>query len=100
MYLFDDYPRNLEKYIKENNLNHWQAVKDMGYTSFWFETLINEITPRFISITKFITDKEIENGKKYLIKNHIEVNKASLSRLLGCNFFSVYNNLDIKNHHL
>ena len=95
MYLFENYPRNLEKYIRENNLNHWQVVKDMGYTSFWFETLINEISPKFIPITKFITDKEIENGKKYLIKNNIEVNKASLSRLLGCNFFSIYNKLNV-----
>ena len=95
MYLFDDCPRNLEKYIKENNLNHWQVVKDMGYISFWFGTLVNEITPRFMPITKFITNKEIEKGKIYLLKNNIEVNKASLSRLLGCNFFSIYNNLNI-----
>lgn len=42
-----------------------------------------------------ITDKEIENGKRYLIKNDVSINKTSLTRLFGCNFFSIYNNLDI-----
>jgi len=94
--LFENYPKSLSRYIKVNNLSHWQMIKDMGYVSFWYENLINGIIPRHIPITKFITQEEIENGKKYLISKNILVNKASLSRLFGCSFFSVYNKLGIE----
>jgi len=93
MKLFEDYLQSLSRYIKANNLSHWQMIKDMGYVSFWYENLINGIIPRHISITKLITQEEIENGKKYLISKNILVNKASLSRLFGCSFFSIYNKL-------
>lgn len=95
MNLFDNYPRNFKRYVETNKLSHWQMLKDMGYISFWFENLVNGISPRLVPITKMITNEEIENGKKYLIKNGVIINKASLSRLFGCNFFSSYNNLDI-----
>ena len=68
-------------------------IRDMEYVSFWYENLISDITPRFIPISKMITQKEIENGKKYLISQNILVSKASLTRLFGCSFFSIYNNL-------
>jgi len=61
--------------------------------SFWFKELINNITPQYISITKLITTKEIENAKKYLLKKNIPDSKANLTTLLGCNFFSSYNDL-------
>lgn len=96
MNLFEDYPRNFERYIKANRLSHWRMLKDMGYVSFWFESLVNDITPRLVPITKMITNEEIVNGKKHLIRNGVIINKASLSRLFGCNFFSSYNNLSIK----
>lgn len=96
MNLFDNYPRNFERYVKTNKLSHWQMLKDMGYVSFWFENLVNEITPRLVPITKMITHEEIENGKHYLICNGMLVNKANLTRLFGCSFFSSYNNLGTK----
>lgn len=93
MNLFDNYPRNFERYIKTNKLSHWQTLRDMEYVSFWFENLVNEMTPRLVPITKMITNEEIENGKKYLISKEMIVNKSTMSRLIGCNFHSSYNQL-------
>lgn len=93
--LFKKYPKNIKKYIKRNNLSYWQITKDMNYISFWFENLINGIIPREVNTSKLLTVGEIEKGKKYLISKGFIINKANLSRLFGCSFFSKYNSLDI-----
>ena len=95
MKLFEDYPKNIAKYIHDNKLSHWQTIKDMDYVSFWFENLVNDITPRFVPITKLITNEEIKKGEIYLRSKKLIVNKANLTRLFGCNFFSSYNKLNL-----
>jgi len=99
-YLFRNYPKNLKNYIKINNLSHWLVVRDMEYVSFWFEGIINEIVPREIYSSRLLTKREIKNGKKYLKSKGLLVNKANLSRLFGCSFFSSYNKLDIGNSYV
>ena len=94
-FLFEKFPINIKKYIKNNNLSYWQIIKDMDYISFWFDDLINKIVPRKIPISKLLTRKEIENGKKYLKSRKLIINKANMSRLFGCNFFSIYNKLEV-----
>jgi hypothetical protein len=93
--LFKDYPVRLKQFILLNELTYWKTLKDMPYISFWFQNLINSITPRYISITKLITDEEIKNAKQYLFSKGTPITKANLTRLLGCNFFSIYNDLEI-----
>lgn len=94
-YLFNNYPKNLRKYIRKNNLSHWSTLRDMDYVSFWFNSLINSITPRYVPISKILTNKEILNGKKYLISKGLVINKANMSKLFGCSFFSIYNNFKL-----
>lgn len=89
LYLFDNYPNNFKKYIFANNLSHWDMVKEIKYLSFWYENLVNYITPRYIAFGDIITNEEIENGEKYLISHGLEVTKANLSRLFGnINYFT------------
>ena len=95
MKLFDNYPNNFKEFVKDNQLTHTKLIKDMTYLSFWYTNLLNDVTPRFIPITKFITKEEIFNAKEYLKSKNIPINKANLTRLLGCNFFSIYNKLQI-----
>jgi hypothetical protein len=94
MKLFESYPKNLQKYIQGNNLSHWQMVRDMEYVSFWYENLVNKITPRMIYRSRHITSKEIENAKKYLLLKKLNVNKSNMSKLTGCNFHGSYNKLE------
>ncbi|MDD2356455.1 MAG: TniQ family protein [Thiovulaceae bacterium] len=93
IHLFENYPYNFIEYIKANKLSHWQLTQDMDYVPFWYETLVNEISPQVVPFSKLVTDEEIEAAKKYLLANNIPINKANLTRLLGCNFFSSYNDL-------
>lgn len=94
-YLFENYPQNLRKYIKGNNLSHWCTLRDMDYISFWFENIVNKISPKTIYKAKILTKKEISNGKKYLRSKGLVINKANMSKLFGCSFFSIYNNLKL-----
>lgn len=96
-HLFEAYPKNLEQFMYANNLTHWDMVKEIRYLSFWYENLVNNITPRYIAFGDMITNKEIENGKKYLMSQGLKINKTNLSRLFGnINFFSKYINLSLK----
>lgn len=96
MDLFEDYPLKLKGYILENKIPYWQMTKDMAYLSYWYDELINSIVTRQIYNIKIITDEEIQNAKKYLISQGIEVNKSSMSRITGCNFHSKYNQLSLR----
>ena len=95
MDLFEEYPIKFKRFILENKISHWQMTRDMPYISYWYNELINCITPREIYNSRMITDEEIQNAKKYLILHGIEVNKSSMSRITGCNFHSSYNNLTL-----
>ncbi|MDD5405608.1 MAG: TniQ family protein [Sulfurovaceae bacterium] len=87
-YLFEKYPKNFTSFMKENNLTHWNMVKDIKYVSFWYENLLNDISPRYIAFGNMVTKEEIENGKKYLVSKGLDITKANLSRLFGnVNYF-------------
>lgn len=92
IYLFEDYPNNFAKYIKLNNLTHWDMMKDIRYVSFWYENLVNDIVPQYKAFGDIISLDEVKSAEKYLISKGLVVNKANLSRLFGnINFFSKYN---------
>jgi Zn ribbon nucleic-acid-binding protein len=99
-YLFKNYPQNLRKYIRRNNLSHWSTLRDMDYVSFWFESIVNTITPRYVPFSKLVTKNEIKNARNYLKSRRLLINKVNMTRLLGCNFFSVYNKLNIESTHV
>ncbi len=67
MDLFEEYPIKFKRFILENKISHWQMTRDMPYISYWYNELINCITPREIYNSRMITDEEIQNAKKYLI---------------------------------
>lgn len=89
MYIFDNYPKNFKSFMKENRLTYWDMVKEIKYLSFWYDTLVNDLTPKYVAFGDIITKEEIKNAKKYLKRNGIDVIKANLQRLFGTrNYFS------------
>ena len=60
---------------------------------YWYQKSVNEISPKTIYDAKMITEEEILNGIIYLKKSNILINQANLTKLLGTNFFSSYNQL-------
>lgn len=68
MYIFDNYPKNFKSFMKKNRLTYWDMVKEIKYLSFWYDTLVNDIAPRYVAFGDMITKEEVESAKKYLKK--------------------------------
>ena len=96
MYIFDNYPHNLKAFILENGLTHYDMTDEMRYVPFWYEMIVNEITPRYLPHSMTVTKEEVESAECYLRSIGKEVNKVNLSKLLGCNFYS--NDNDLKSY--
>lgn len=93
MYIFENYPHNLKRFILENKLTYYNMTTKISDIPFWYETIINEITPRYLPHSMTVTKKEVEHAKQYLKSIGKEINQVNLTRLLGCNFGSNDNNL-------
>jgi len=81
MYLFEDYPNHFSQFITMNHLTHWGMMKDLRYKAFWYENLVNNITPRYIAFGNMVTEEEVKNAIKYLKQQKIPIIKANLQRL-------------------
>jgi hypothetical protein len=95
MYLFDDLSHNFKGYILQNKLTYHDLTTKIPYVPFWYETLINEIIPRYLPHSMTVTEKQVKYAEQYLKSIGKDINKANLTKLLGCNFYSNDNNLYI-----
>lgn len=91
--MFQKLPKKLKLFVTQNSLSNFEMVRDMKTIPYWYEKLINSISPKIVYPSKILTEKEILNAIKYLRKRNILVNQLNLTSLLGCNFFSSYNQL-------
>lgn len=91
--IFEKFPKNLELFISQNKLSNFDMLKDMKNIPYWYEKLVNDISPKVIYSARMVSKEEILNGIKYLKKRDILVNQSNLTKLLGYNFFSSYNQL-------
>lgn len=91
--IFEKFPKNFELFITQNKLSNFDMVKDMKNIPYWYEKIVNEISPKIVYLARMVSEEEILNGIKYLKKSDILVNQANLTKLLGYNFFSSYNQL-------
>lgn len=93
MYIFDNYPYNLKRFILENELTYYNMTTKLSDIPFWYETILNEISPQYVPHSMTVTKEEVTHAEKYLRSIGKEINKVNLTRLLGCNFNSNDNNL-------
>jgi len=93
MYIFEDFSHNLEAYILVNDLTYHDLTTKVQDIPFWYETAVNEITPRYLPHSVTVTKEEVEHAGQYLKSTGKEINKANLTKLLGCNFGSNDNKL-------
>lgn len=91
--IFEDFPKKFKLFMTQNNLSNFDMVKDMKNSPYWYEKSINDILPKISYSARMLTEEEILNAIKYLRKRNILVNQLNLTNLLGCNFFSSYNQL-------
>lgn len=93
LYLFDDFPHNLENYIMVNKLTYYNMTTKVQNIPFWYEKIVNTITPRYVPHSMTVTKEEVKHAERYLKAIGKEINKTNLTKLLGCNFGSNDNNL-------
>lgn len=93
IYIFDNFPHNLESYILQNQLTYYNMTTKVPYLPFWYEITVNAITPRYLPHSMTVTKEEVEHAKQYLTSIGKTVNKINLTLLLGCNFYSSDNDL-------
>ncbi len=90
--IFDEFPKKLELYMTQNQLSYFEMIRDIKVIPYWYEESVNKIFPKIVYLSRMVSKEEILNGIKYLQKRDILVNQSNLTKLLGCNFFSSYNN--------
>lgn len=66
---------------------------EMRYIPFWYENIVNTIIPRYVPRSVTITKEEVEHAEKHLKSIGEIANQANLTKLLGCNFYSIDNKL-------
>lgn len=91
--IFEEFPKQLELFITENNLSNFEMLRDMKVIPYWYEKSVNNISFKIVYLAKMITEEEIINGINYLKEKDILINQSNLTKLLGYNFFSSYNGL-------
>ena len=96
MYILENFPQHLKSYIFENKLTYHDLTTKMPYVPFWYDTIINEITPRYLPHSMTVTKEEVEHAGQYLKSIGKDINKVNLTILLGCNFGS--NDNDLKSY--
>ena len=93
MYIFDDFPNNLKRYILQNKLTYHDMTTKVSYVPFIYGSTVNAITPQYLPNSVTITKEEVEHAEQYLKLTGKAINKANLNTLLGCNFSSNDNHL-------
>lgn len=91
--IFEKFPKKFELFITQNKLSNFEMLRDIKVVPYWYEKSVNEISPKIVYLARMVSEEEILNGIKYLRKSDILVNQANLTKLLGYNFFSSYNQL-------
>lgn len=93
MSIFEEFPKKFALFITKNSLSNFEMIRDMKKIAYWYQESVNHISPKTIYDAKMVTKEEILNGINYLKKRGILINQANLTKLLGYNFFSSYNQL-------
>ena len=93
MYIFDNYPHNFKRFMLANELTYHDMTTKISDIPFWYETIVNEISPRYVPHSMTVTKEQVEHAEQYLKSIGKEINKVNLTKLLGCNFGSNDNDL-------
>ena len=87
MELFRDYPKNFDRFVKANTLTHWLLTKELREIAFWYEKLLDKVTPKTCFTSDLLTEQEIKNAIKWLKIQGIDINKSSLQKIFKCDFY-------------
>ena len=83
-FLFQNYPYNLKKFAKDNNVTYRDFFHSLKDTSFWYKNLIFDLVPMENKKGREIVESEVLCAIKYLESIRKRVNIVSVSEIVGC----------------
>lgn len=85
-YLFQDYPKNLIEFIKQNKLIYNDFSHGLKYLPFWYKNMLDEIIPKENKQGRIINESEVLGAIKYLKSKGEIVNQKNVAEIIGCHF--------------
>lgn len=85
-HLFQNYPKNLVEFSKDNHLTHRDFVHGFRNMPFWYKEMIDELIPMQNKVGREIIESEIIGAIKYLKNEGIVVNQLNVAQIIGCHF--------------
>lgn len=85
-YLFQNYPKNLVKFSKDNHLTHREFVHGFRNIPFWYKEFIDELIPMQNKIGRVISESEVLGAIEYLKTQGKVVNQFNAAEIVGCSF--------------
>ncbi|RXJ97795.1 hypothetical protein CRU98_12360 [Arcobacter sp. CECT 8986] len=85
-YIFQNYPKILVDFSKDNHLTHRDFIHGFKDISFWYKSMIDELIPMKNKIGREISESEVLGATKYLKNQGKVVNQISVAEIVGCPF--------------
>jgi len=85
-HLFQNFPKNLHSFIKDNNLTHRNFTHGFKNVPFWYLQTIEELVPVQNTIGREISESEVIGAINYLKKKNQKVTQQSVAEIVGCHF--------------
>ena len=83
-FLFQNYPKNLQKFAKENNITYRDFLHSLKDASFWYKNLIFNLIPMENKKGRKIVGSEVQGAMKYLENIGKRVNIINVAEIVGC----------------
>ena len=83
-FLFQNYPSNLKKFAKDNNVTYRDFFHSLKDTSFWYKNLIFDLVPMENKKGREIAESEVLGAIKYLKSINERINIINVAHVVGC----------------
>ena len=83
-FLFQNFPKNLQKFVKENSITYRDFLHSLKDASFWYKNLIFNLIPMENKKGRKIVGSEVQGAMKYLENIGKRVNIINVAEIVGC----------------
>ncbi|WP_066350469.1 TniQ family protein [Aliarcobacter skirrowii] len=83
-FLFQNFPNNLQKFAKDNDITYRDFFHSLKDTSFWFKNLIFDLIPMENKRGRDIAESEVLGAIKYLESINKRINTINVAEVVGC----------------
>ncbi|TLS73390.1 TniQ family protein [Aliarcobacter thereius] len=83
-FLFQNFPNNLQKFAKDNDITYRDFFHSLKDTSFWYKDLIFVLVPMENKKGREIVESEVIGAIKYLESIGERINVINVAEIVGC----------------